>query len=134
MKYHIHIDRWEGNIDKGYVVEIEKSKLPEYLRILDGRIHTQAFIVPEDKKNSLLIGGGKNNTYVLTHTTGIDEEFFNLINPESDNNDEVELITGGQAAHFPSKYCITFPTVLAAVDFYVTHGDRDPSLAWEKQE
>jgi hypothetical protein len=134
MKFELYIDKWERNFDKGdsYTVQPGDSTA-KYLSLLDGKIHTQILVVPDDKRSSLLIGGGNGGTYVVTYTLGNDEDFYNLLNLNVTENQEVELVTGGQAGLFLNKYCVDFNTALEALSFYIDTGERTSRLDWEKQ-
>jgi hypothetical protein len=131
MKCELHIDRWETNVDKGFALKVEQSSLLQQLQLLDGKVSTQMLVLPEDKSSSLLIGGGKNNIYVVTLTIGADEEFFNLFDPYKNDIKEIEVVTGGQAGLFPEKYCVDFNMALEALKFYVETGQPSPKLSWE---
>lgn len=132
MNYEIHIDKWEGNVDNGSSFILNNDSVEPYLNLLDGKLRTQILIIRLDRKNSLLIGGG-NGTYVVTFTVGNDEDFYNLIDGTKNGDREIELVTGGQAGFFLDKYCLDFNTVVAAADYYILHGKRNPTLDWEKQ-
>ncbi|MBL0744213.1 Imm1 family immunity protein [Chryseolinea lacunae] len=133
MKFKIHADAWEGNADHGTSAILESDSIRKYLTLLDGKVHTQILIIPQDRSSSILIGGGNNETYVLTFTVGSDEDFYNLVDLTKKGEQEIELVTGGQAGLFSDKYCADFNTILAAADYYVQHGERNPNLHWEKQ-
>jgi hypothetical protein len=134
MKLDVHVDKWEGTVDNGSSFTIEDGSIDKYLGLLDGKKHTQILIIPRDKSNSFLIGGGNNNTYVVTYTIGNDEEFYNLVNPGKTGKNEIELVTGGQAGLFSDRYVLDFNSVLKAANYYLEHCERDPHLHWEKQE
>jgi len=134
MKSELYIDKWEENSDKGDSYRLQPGDdVSKYLSLLDGKTYTQILVLPDNKESSLLIGGGNHGLYVVTYTVGADEDFYNLINPNVNEDQEIELVTGGQAGFFLSKYCVDFNAALEALIFYLEIGKRTPNLNWEKQ-
>lgn len=134
MTFNAHIDQWEGNTDKGTSFIADKDNIAKQLRLLDGKRHTQLLIISSSKNSSLLIGGGNRNLYVVTYTVGQDEDFYNLINPQRKGDEEIEIVTGGQAGMFPERYGVDFNAAADAAMFYIETGKRNPALIWELQE
>jgi hypothetical protein len=133
MEFTLTIDKWEGSLDKGTSHKIQKDDVNWYLRELDGDEHTVIVIVPYNRKSSLMIGGGNDGVYVVIYTVGVDDDFYNLTDPNKKGSKEITVIAGGQAGSQLEKYCVDLQTAVAAATYYVETGERNPSLSWELQ-
>ena len=78
----------------------------------------------------MLIGGGKNQ-YIVTLVIGTDEDFYTLVNKlKKDVEEEVEIVTGGQAGLFPEKIVVDYASAIEASRYYFEHIDRNLDLLW----
>jgi len=78
----------------------------------------------------LLIGGGEGQ-YVVCLVIGTDEDFYTLVNYEKKEiENEIEVVTGGQAGLFSEKTVVDYPSVIEASRYYFEHLDRNPNLLW----
>jgi len=130
----VSYDQWQGNRDVGRSFEItnkETDRIWEILDRLNGKIHTQILI--KNIENALLIGGGNNNLYVCTLMQG-NESSHNLINKKYLNeNEEVEIVTGGQAGLFPRKLVNEIDQTREAIRYFIEFNKMNPNLIWEKE-
>lgn len=128
----LSVDNWIGNQNYSTDKDIkESSEAIAALYTLNGKNITQ--LIAGDGNGFILIGGGPV-LFVVTHVVGEDEAFFNLISPDAVNNEEeISLVTGGQAGDFRQKICV--PLVLAeqALTYYIEHGTHSPLLEWEEE-
>lgn len=85
---------------------------------LDGDRYT-IVILETEHGTSLTIGGGNNGRYVAYVSEQSEPTFRSVVNRNSDQNEEVELVIGGQSGAFPANQCINHQSVIAAAkDFY----------------
>ncbi|ACU60029.1 Imm1 family immunity protein [Chitinophaga pinensis] len=128
----LSIDSWIENRNYSNDKDIKESyEAVTALQTLNGKNVTQ--LIVGDINGFILIGGGPE-LFVVTQVVGEDEAFFNLINPECvSDEEEISLVTGGQAGGFPKKNCVPLALAEQALTYYVKHGDRSPSLRWEEE-
>jgi len=87
----------------------------------------------------LSVGGGNDGRYVVDVTLGDDEtgpsECFALLNDsrpnEESEEDEIEVVTGGQGATYPPSQIVDKKTAIEAATYWCRHGERSPALNWE---
>lgn len=98
----LSVDSWIENRNYSNDKDIKESyEAVTALRTLNGKNETQLTV--GNINGFLLIGGGPE-LFVVTQVVGEDEAFFNLINPECfSEEEEISLVTGGQAGGFPKK-------------------------------
>jgi hypothetical protein len=125
----VYWDKWDkvnnlsGETEVISFVEIEKL-----IQQLDQSIHTQ--VILNSKENYLLIGGG-NGQYIVSFVVGNDEDFYTLINKDKrDIDEEITVVTGGQAGSFPEKIVVNYTAVIEASHYYFEHLDKSPNLQW----
>ena len=125
----IYCDKWEKVYDIGEEVEvISFVEVENLIKRLDQFIYSQ--IILKDKDSHLLIGGGKGQ-YVVCFSIGTDEDFYTLVNCEKTNvENEIEVVTGGQAGTFPEKIVVNYNSVIEASRYYFEHLDKNPDLLW----
>ena len=126
------IDKWEKNINKGSEVLVKsKEDVICCLQSLNGENVTQ--LVANGKDGALLIGGGADN-FIVTYILGNNTEFYNLINEEFINsNEDVEVVTGGQAGIFPKSMVVDFETALSSLLYFFSFQECNPELIWDNE-
>jgi hypothetical protein len=78
----------------------------------------------------LTVGGGNAGRYVCYLTDN--DTIFNLINPNSDDQQHISIVAGGQQGDFKSTLCINIDTIIKAVTYFSKNGRMSPDLTWEK--
>ena len=67
----------------------------------------------------------------MIFTTGIDEDFYTLINcDKKDVKKDIPVVTGGQGGLFPEKIVVNYSSVIEASRYYFEHFDKNPQLLW----
>jgi len=49
---------------------------------------------------------------------------------KKDIEEEVEIVTGGQAGLFPEKIVVDYTSAIEASHYYFEHCDKNPNLLW----
>lgn len=124
------IDKWENNINKGDETLVKSDEdVFNNLKLLNGKTITQ--LVANGKNNALMIGGG-NDKFVVTYIEGDNEDFYNLINKDFPNSEEeIEVVTGGQAGLFPKSIVVDFNTTYFSLLYFFNHQKRNPNMEWK---
>ncbi|MFD2287124.1 hypothetical protein GJU39_10775 [Pedobacter petrophilus] len=128
----LYFDHWNKNRDEGSEIEINSTNvndIPSYLKRLNQKEFTQISI--NEKNSSLMIGGG-NKSYVCTFIVGDNEQYFNLVNVKNNSNDDVEVVTGGQGGIFEQRIVVELPLALEAMQYYILNGEKKPELVWDE--
>jgi asparagine N-glycosylation enzyme membrane subunit Stt3 len=122
------IDNWKGinNQSSEYLINNEEY-LISLLKKLDENIHTQLILESDD--GFLLIGGG-NNSFVISCIIGENESSFTLVNGTDEN--DVEVVTGGQAGLFPQKMVVNYEIALNVITYYFKTSKMDSHLTWKE--
>ena len=122
------INNWEKNKNNSIECLIEDiDKLLSLLEKLNGKNHTQ--LILEGKDGFLIIGGG-NNSFVISDVIGDNENSFTLINGNDEN--EIEVVTGGQAGLFPKKMVVNFEIASIVAKNYFLTSKMDNQFIWEE--
>ncbi|MCX4030268.1 hypothetical protein H0A36_28915 [Endozoicomonas sp. SM1973] len=102
------------------------EKAVSLLNTLDGQMHTLLCVERNDNWQ-LQIGGGPDSFVV----TAIDptEKNLTLLNFDGDDDEFVELCTGGQYAEFTTSIVVDKNTAILAIEKYY-NGDEE-NLDWE---
>ena len=98
------------------------------VRRLNGGSRTQVLFQGTDR--DLIVGGGNDGRYSVYIAVGEDREFHTLIDPEKPADEEVEIVTGGQAGIFPGNQCVPLESALRAVRDFYDLGQPSPALKW----
>lgn len=117
----------------GNVLETEQYKLEDAIKAvanLDGKKRTEVSFFGGDR--FLTVGGGNEGRYNIFIGVNIDQEFFNFINP-SKSDEEVTIVTGGQAGVLPSNEIASFEQVQEAVRHFMLTGEPSPALEWKHE-
>jgi hypothetical protein len=102
------------------------------VRQLDGQARTEVVLEGPGKK--LFISGGNDGRYIAFASVDNDRTLFNLLNGrDSPLEEELEVVTGGQAGLFPPRQCVDLPTALKAAAYFFESGESSPELIWERQ-
>jgi asparagine N-glycosylation enzyme membrane subunit Stt3 len=122
------IDNWKGinNQSSEYLVNSEEN-LISLLKKLDENIHTQLILESDD--GFLLIGGG-NNSFVISCIIGENENSFTLVKGTDEN--DVEVVTGGQAGLFPKKMVVNYEIALNVITYYFKTSKMDSHFTWKE--
>ena len=122
-------DKWDGVYNVGSATEISSfSEIENLIRRLNQSTYDQ--VILNGEKNYLFIGGGENQ-YIVTLGIVTDEDFYTLVNKHKKNvEEEVEVVTGGQAGLFPEKIVVDYISVIEASHYYFEHTDKNPDLLW----
>ncbi len=123
-------DNWKGNKNTTDTIEVfDFNIVLELFEKLNQKERTQLILETDD--SYLLVGGGLD-LYILSIVVGEDEEFYDLINAkESDNEDEVSIVTGGQLGSFPKKMIQNKKNVIEALKYYFEKQKPNPELSWD---
>jgi len=123
---------WSGSQrDERQYDAAEPADIITVIERLNGK--DRNLIVFDRNDRSLTIGGGANGQYVGNMAIGIDEAFYNLIDPAKPADGIIKLVVGGQSSAYPAREVVDKPTVIAAALYFAEHGDRSPDLIWEEQ-
>jgi len=132
----IYEDFWEGNkcSDIEYPCN-DTSQVTKAINQLNGKQKTMLILTSNKQNKSLTISGGNNSRYIAYMTVGIDDEFFNLTNKETTNEqDDCEVVAGGQSGVYPIKQCLNLELIIEAGIYFSETGDMKPELIWEKDQ
>ncbi|MGG3280505.1 hypothetical protein [Paenibacillus solani] len=100
------------------------EKCLEVIRRMDGLICSQVTIQYRD--NLIMIGGGSREFIVTVETS---TAIHNLIGPQEEEDEFVELTVGGQACEFPQMYVVNLELVKCVISQFIE--DSSSELDWE---
>ncbi|HEY6345535.1 MAG TPA: Imm1 family immunity protein [Bryobacteraceae bacterium] len=123
-------DNWKGakNTNQKYTCRNVGDAI-EAIERLNGRNFTQ--VVLKGKDAALIVGGGNGGRYSVELALGEDKDFYTLVNPKTTGDQDVTIVTGGQAGAFPANQCVSLAFVLKAVEDFFVHGQPSSALTWE---
>ena len=98
---------------------------------LNGRNHTQ--VVLRGKDRVLIVAGGNEGRYSVVLAVGVDQMFYTLTNPDGAADQDVIIVTGGQAGAFPQNQCVTLEAAIAATSDFFDSGEPSPALTWQRE-
>lgn len=128
QKMKVRIDNWEKNRNNSIKYSIENSnELFHLIKKLNGKNHTQLIL---ESSNGFLIIGGGNDLFVISNVIGDNEKSFTLVN--GDNENEVEVVTGGQSGLFPKKMVVNFEIAIKIAKTYFATSKMDSQFIWEE--
>ena len=126
-------DDWSGVRSDDVETECDKiEQVVAAIKKLNGRNKTSVYLQADGEK-SLTVSGGTDGRYVAFVTIRIDDEFYNLVDPQQPPDQMLEVKTGGQMGAYPAKQCVGLETVLEAARQFAADGSISRSLSWEKQ-
>ncbi len=76
--------------------------------------------------------GGGNGNYICMLTIGQHEDFYNLVSFNIEE-DEVDVVTGGQPGTFARDLINNFDDTLKAIEYYLQYQRMNPNLHWENK-
>lgn len=83
-------------------------------------------------EDHMTLAGGNHGRYLCYLTKGEDEEFLSLLNPDTDWNEKVEIVAGGNIGVFGNKHCQPLETIMKAAQHFAKYGTPHPDLLWDK--
>ena len=125
-------DKRVANRDEGETIPVSNfAQVESALRALDGKIRTQVILEGDGK--ALMIGGGNDGGYNLLVAVEVDQQFFNLVNPQGHVGERNRLVIGGQEGIYTGRQVVNLDTVLQAASTFFESGECADNLAWEGQ-
>ncbi|MCX2584179.1 Imm1 family immunity protein [Pedobacter sp. MR22-3] len=128
----LDFDKWNHNVNIGKSIDLTNADFSivlEKFNQLDQKQFTQ--IILGGDNDHLIVGGGKGN-YVCTFSTNNNDEFYNLINKAASENEDIDLVTGGQEGTFPATIVVGEDAALKALKYYFENQKMNPDLTWEE--
>lgn len=77
------------------------------------------------------IGGGAAEQYVGFIAQDIDQSLQTLLSADSPDDQQIELVAGGQSGSYPRHQCVAKERARQALAYFSDYGSADPDLAWE---
>jgi hypothetical protein len=102
------------------------------IKRLNGRNKTSVYL-HGDGQRSLTVSGGNDGRYVAFVTIGVDDEFYNLIDPTRPDSEMLDVVTGGERGKYPASQCVALDAAVNAVRQFALDGSMSRSLTWQKQ-
>jgi Immunity protein Imm1 len=109
----------------------EPQQLVEAIGRLDGV--TRDLLIFALPSSSLSIGGGRDGIYVAHFAVGVDDAFYNLVNPNASRERLINVRVGGQLGAYSARQCVDREAVTTAALYFAEHGDMSSQLHWEKE-
>lgn len=128
----LDFDKWTGNINNGESIDLSSADFSivlEKFTQLNQKEFTQLILGGD---NDYLIVGGGNGHYVCTFSTRDNDEFYNLVSEAATEDDDIDVVTGGQAGTFPAAIVVDKDAVLHALKYYFKNQKMSPDLRWEE--
>jgi hypothetical protein len=126
-------DNWSGVHNRE--VEYDCHDLEQVvlaIEKLNGCDKTEVHLL-SDAERTFSIGGGNNGRYVAFVTFGVDDEFYNLVDPKQPDGEQFDVVTGGQRGTFHAKQCVSLQAVLEAARQFAIDGTMSHALTWIRQ-
>lgn len=129
----ITTDNWKGVVSNETTTHLVGSQqIITAIENLNGKEKTIVGISINDDIY-ILIGGRNEGRYVVTGNKGT--AILNLINSSVSKTDNlIEIVAGGQAGMYETKYCINKETAIKAAITFFTSQSFDKILEWEVLE
>ena len=103
------------------------SDVEAAIRHLDGMAHTEVSIAAEADGPYMGIGGGPNRYFVSIWTS--EERNLILTDPSQDES-QIRLVVGGQAAAYPCRHTVAIEDAVEAAKIYFRTQSPDPGHVW----
>lgn len=122
-----YCDKWENVHNVGEEIEvISFGSIENLIKRLDQSVYMQVILDGKDN----YISGGKGQ-YIVTFVIGNDDDFFTLLNQSKRNEEnEIAIVTGGQAGLYPEKMVVDFASTIEASRCYFERYDKKLDLFW----
>lgn len=79
----------------------------------------------------MTVAGGNDRRYICYITKGTGDEFLSLLNVDTNWNEKIEIIAGGNVGVYGGKHCLSLEMILKAVKYFAKYGTSHPDLLWE---
>lgn len=124
-------DNWTNSWNSGSEETTNPSlqQVIESIRGLDGAVRTQVLV--EADGSVLAIGGGNEGRFSVQIIVGRDEMFYTLVDPAKRSDQDVKIVTGGQAGLFPENQAVGINSVIESAREFFVSGNPSPSLKWQ---
>lgn len=100
------------------------------LTALDGKHRTIVTIAADGEAH--LGCGGDSRLGLVLYVTADNRDFHTLVNETAVSGaDDVVMVAGGQLGRYPARQLVPLEVAVAAAEYYATHLDICPSLAWD---
>ena len=106
----------------------ELIQVKEAVDKLNGETIT-GVVLERDKDNLMIIGGGKDNKYVV-HAE-VKGTMYVLANKFPISKPPAEVIVGGKNGTYPSKRCVSLSMALEAAKHFASRGALAQTFNWE---
>jgi len=124
-------DKWSGVLtDDEVILSPTINDLRRVIEAMDAIVRTSVFL--EGENSHMAVGGG-DGQYVV-YVSPADNQFWNVIASETDSEDKVSLVVGGQDGDYPARQVVDKSAAIKAAERFFLDGERDPSLHWELQD
>ncbi|OOV97191.1 Imm1 family immunity protein [Pseudomonas sp. MF4836] len=97
---------------------------------LDGKAFSSTVFFFSDE-TLMHIGGGAAEQYVVFIAQDIDQSLQTLLSADSPDDQQIELVAGGQSGSYPRHQCVAKERARQALAYFSDYGSADPDLAWE---
>ncbi|WNZ47100.1 Imm1 family immunity protein [Leptolyngbya boryana CZ1] len=125
------VEDWQGNRNHGSARPAQTwDEIETAIRSLDEHHKTPVTLETEDETH-LAVGGGQGK--YLVYLT-FDNEKFHYLSDSSKQDEQENLVVGGQSGLYPAKYCVTLTTALKAAKTFVEFGVMEATLHWKGEE
>ena len=126
-------DYWITGKNNGEMIENPTWKdIEKMILSLDGWNRTLVTFGNYDEGYYMVVGGGKNETYIAYASYDDEEKIYNLMNQTGSEKELVELVVGGQRGNFPEKNCVSLGMVLSAAKKFFETQETDQNMKWEE--
>lgn len=104
------------------------------IKAMDGEQTSLVMFILDDGSAQLAVAGGNDGRYIVDITYGITDAFYSLQSgaPEGGVDDEIEVISGGQAVTCSPSRIVDRATAIQAARYWAEFAKMDPSLKWKR--
>jgi hypothetical protein len=125
------VEDWQSNRNHGSVKPAQTwEEIEMAIRSLDEHHKTLVTLETEDETH-LAVGGGQGK--YLVYLT-FDNETFHYLSDPCKQDEQENLVVGGQSGLYPAKYCMTLTATLKAAKTFAEFGVMEATLHWEEEE
>ncbi|SDU69507.1 Imm1 family immunity protein [Jiangella alkaliphila] len=121
---------WDDGPSENEAPLTDVGEVRRRLTALDGEHRTIVTIAADGEAH--LGCGGDNRLGLVLYVTADNQVFHTLINETAASGaDDVVMVAGGQPGRYPARQVVPLEVAVAAAEYYATHRDISPELAWD---
>lgn len=118
---------WDEGYDQRELPSPGPSDVESRIQGLNGVDRT---LVTVYRDESHLAVGGSADDGLVVYCTFDNEVFWQLLG-ETDSDEPIQVVAGGQAGSYPARHVVTLAAALTAANEFSRTGTRDAGLRWE---